>query len=103
MPLTWNSVTGPEYIKVPVSARISGVVIDPTGDAARMAVVAEGSNPVGGDWGAATWETDSSGAAPVYLARKLFGPLAAGSYIVWVEVTHAPETIKRPAGRLVVA
>lgn len=100
--LTWTTATGPEYVKVPVAAVIAGEAVDPTSDSASMCILAETATPVALDWHAATWETDDSGTEPVYLARYLAGPLAAGRYMVWVKIVHSVETIVRPSDLMLV-
>jgi len=87
------------YIKVPVSALVDGVYVDPTADVVSMAWVVPGAQPTT-EWAAATWETDPSGVRPVYLARRLSTGLTAGMWTAWVRVVHGVETIILPAGLL---
>jgi hypothetical protein len=83
------------YIKVPVTAKLAGVVLNPTSDVVQMAFSLVGSDP--STWYAAVWETDSTTTPPTYLARILVGPggatgaLALGTYNIWVKVTDNPE------------
>jgi hypothetical protein len=95
-----------EYVRVPVSATESGQPVDPTGDTVEMAFKTSGE-PSGGDWKAASWETDNSVSPVVYYARCLVGPggtvtLADGTYDVYVRVTDSPEIPVTNVGKLVV-
>jgi hypothetical protein len=96
-----------EYLRVPISAKEAGVAVNPTSDTVKMAFVPKGTKPVNGDWKVASWETDGSTIPATYLARCLVGPggtvqLAAGTYVVWVQVTDAPEIPIRDAGELII-
>ena len=95
-----------EYVKVPVSAREDGAVVDPTADTVQMAFLTSGSPGVS-DWKSGSWETDATTNPDTYYARCLVGPsggtitLTAGStYQVWVKVTDNPETPVKRAGLL---
>lgn len=94
-----------EFIRVPISARDSGAVVNPTADAVVMALPLAGVAPVSGDWKTASWETDSSSTPTVYYARMIVGPggtaYAAGEYDVWVKVTDNPEIPAMLAGQVV--
>jgi hypothetical protein len=85
------------YINVPVSALINGIHVDPTADVVSMAWVTPDVQPTT-EWAAATWMTDTSGARPTYVARRLSTGLTVGMYEVWVRVVHGVETIILPAG-----
>lgn len=92
-----------EYVRIPVSAKENGSVVNPTTDAVQMAFVAADAAPGNTDWKTASWETDGS----TYYARCLVGPSgdatpAVGSYHVWVKLTDNPEIPVRRAGRLVI-
>lgn len=96
-----------EYVKVQVSATEGGAPVNPTADTVEMAFKTAPTLPAGGDWKAATWETDNAGPTPVYYARCLVGPggtitLAAGTYDVYVRVTDSPEIPVFDVGKLVV-
>ena len=101
------SVLDLDYVKVRVYAKENGLAIDPTADTVTMAFKASG-DPAGGDFKAATWETDATTTPPSYYARCLVGPggtvtLAAGSYRVWTKIVDAPEIpVKRAAQPLIV-
>ena len=91
-----------QYVKVPVAAKLAGVVVNPTGDVVQLAFPSAGAPPA--TWFSGAWETDSSSSSPVYLARTTVGPggpavLALGTYDIWVKVTDNPEI---PALRSVV-
>lgn len=90
------------YIKVPVTARVAGVLVDPTGDVVTMAFVAAGTQPVDDDFEAASWETETDGTTTTYLARRLAAELAVGRYDVHVHVEHSPEIVEELSGPLVV-
>ena len=98
------SVLSKEYVRVPVEARESGSVVNPTGDLVQMAFIPDSARqPASGDWKSAVWETDGT----IYYARILVGPgtsavLPVGAYRVWVKITDSPEVPARPAGSLVI-
>src|SRR3954447_125765 len=108
MPLAPISAQSKEYLKVPVSARNSTGVIDPTTGAVSFAFLTPEGPPVSGTtWTSGTWETTTQGSAigPVYKARCLIGPggdiqLAVGSYDVWVRVGYLTESVMRKAGTI---
>jgi hypothetical protein len=88
-----------EYVKVPVSATVSGEAYDPTNDTVQMAFTERYTDPVSGDWKTADWEIVGS----TYYARCLVGPggtvtLTVGDYKVWVKITDNPEVPIKPAG-----
>lgn len=83
-----------QYVKVPVTAKLAGVLLNPTTDVVRMAFSPMGSPPA--TWTGATWETDSTTTPATYLARMMVGPggtiqLARAIYDIWVQVTDNPE------------
>lgn len=98
-----QSVLSTEYVKVPVSALVAGVFINPTADVVQMAFPVLNVDPVSGDWKAAIWETLD---ASTYLACCLVGPAAGtivlvkGAYDVWVKVADTPEVPAKKAGFL---
>ncbi len=105
MPYSLSSLSL-EYVRLPVSAKDSGAMVNPTGDAVAMAFMASGS-PAGGDWKTASWETDATTTPPTYYARCLVGPspgnpLAPGTYMIWLRITDAPEIPARPVAPLIV-
>ena len=94
--------TSVEYVKVQVSAFVGGVpTYDPTADVVKMAFVPINTDPVTGDFVAASWETQTvttpNNVTYLYFARCLVGPspgvkqLAAGVYQVFVKITDSPE------------
>ena len=90
------SVGSTQYVRVPVAAKIAGVAYNPTADTVKMAFVAAGVTPAGGDLKAAIWETDATTSPTTYSAMCLIGPagtvaLPVGLYQVWVQVTDSPE------------
>ena len=93
-----------EYVKVPVAARASGAVVNPTSDVVAMALPYKGVAPVSGDWKAASWETDSTTTPATYYARLLVGPAGtayqAGTYDCYVKVTDSPEVPVLLAGQV---
>lgn len=96
-----------EYVRVPVFAKESGAVVNPTSDVVTMAFLTADADPAGGDWKAAVWETDTTTTPDTYYAKCLIGTggtavLANGRYQVWVKVTDSPEIPVKPAGLLVV-
>jgi hypothetical protein len=94
-----------QYVKVPVTAKLAGAVVNPTSDVVQMAFALMGG-AAPGTWSSAAWETDSSTSPATYLARIMVGPggtvaLTAGIYDVWVKVTDSPEIpVLRSATRL---
>lgn len=97
-----------EFIRVRVTAKEAGAVIDPTAKTVEMAIIAGSGEPVATDWKAASWETDTTTDPDTYYARIEVGPgstvgaLADGLYGVWVRITDTPEVPVRRAGTLLV-
>jgi hypothetical protein len=86
------STQSKEYVKVPVSAKKSGVAFDPSVDVVKMAFSSSEHLGAAPTWQNATWE---SGAGQ-YWARCVVGPggtvqLAAGTWWVFVQITDSPE------------
>ncbi len=105
MPYSLSSLSL-EYVRLPVSAKDSGAVVNPTADAVAMAFMASGP-PAGGDWKTASWETDATTTPPTYYARCLVGPggtvpLAPGTYMIWLKITDAPEIPARPVAPITI-
>lgn len=96
------SASSVEYVRVPVYAKASGSVVDPTGDTVVMAFMASTAAPGVSDWKTASWETDATTEPDTFFARCLVGSavtLTAGTtYHVWVKVTDNPETPVKRAG-----
>src|SRR6266576_2440137 len=85
-----------QYVPAEVTLRDSGLPVNVSGDTVTMAFPLTEVAPVGGDFKAATWETDATATPTRYLARCLVGPsgtvtLTAGLYDIWVKVSHSPE------------
>lgn len=103
-----QSALSTEYVRVPLTATESGSEVVPTADVVQMAFVSPGSDPVSGDWKAATWETDSSTSPTTYVVRCLVGPsggvvtLTEGLYDIYVRVADNPETVVRRAGAVAI-
>jgi hypothetical protein len=81
-----------QYIKIPVTATVNGIVVDPESDSVAFACVAPGVAPASGDFVAGSWETISGR----YYARVLIGPgtsleLVTGLYEIFVKITDNPE------------
>lgn len=93
------SALSSEYVKVQISAKESGVAVDPTGFTVQLAIVAPNADP-NAAWITGSWETDNSGTSPRYLARIEAGVdfvLTAGDYEVWWQIDGpAPEA---PVGK----
>jgi hypothetical protein len=85
-----------EYVRIPVSAKESGIPVNPTAYVVEMAFTT-GADPT--SWSTAAWETDATTEPDTYLARVLTGgigsgasiELAAGVYTGWVRITASPE------------
>lgn len=100
------SAQSTEWVRVAISAKESGVRVDPTTSSAQIAFVARGDDdggPTTGDWLDAEWET----AGTQYYARTLVGPsgnltLNKGYYRIWVKLSIAPEAPVMAAGTLYV-
>jgi hypothetical protein len=98
-----------EFVRVPITAKESGLDVDPTVAAVDMAFTTIGVEPGAGDWKVASWETDDTRSPVRYFARCIVGPggtvnLADGAYQVWVKVSGLnPEApVFRAPGELVV-
>lgn len=91
-----------EYVFARVFSFPTGVT-DPTGDAIEMAFTDSDTDaPAGGDWITAAWVTDASTRPTTYTAQVLTPSLTGGSYTVWLRIHHAPETIVRDVGSMIV-
>lgn len=86
-----------------------GTPTDPTGYPVTIAVVADGSRPVSGDYQAAQWVPvvqlaslrDRPG-PDWYLAHRQVSGLAQGSYRLYPKVTASPEVWIDPSPELIV-
>jgi hypothetical protein len=92
-----------QHVQVPVSARAAGAAVILSSDTVKMAFLATGTSPSSGDWKTAQWDTDATTTPSTYRAQCLVGPggtivLAAGDYVVWVQVNHSPELTALAAG-----
>ena len=91
-----------EYVRVLVSHKVAGVIVDPTADVGQMSFMVPGHEPTEDDWQTATWE--SSGVQH-WLCCNV-GPdavvLPKGSYDVWVRVADSPTFPNLKAGTLVI-
>jgi hypothetical protein len=102
------SAQSKEYVKVPVTARDSGGIINPITGSNAFAFLAPEATPAGGTtWTSGDWETvtQTGSGAPIYKARCLIGPggsiqLVVGSYDVWLRITYQTETVMRKVGSL---
>ncbi len=101
------SVASTEYIKVPVFARDSTGIINPTADVVKFTFpAAEIPITTGTTWTTGTWETVVLNGTTVYKARCLIGPTGGalvvpiGSWDVWVQITHGLEVVARKAGQI---
>jgi hypothetical protein len=88
--------TSTNYVQVEVFATLDGAPYNPTSDATAIAFVpqpAYGSppDPTDEQWNTAGWETDPG---PAWWSSILTGPtgvvLAAGAYVIAVQVTDNP-------------
>lgn len=107
MPTLTISSLSKEYVRVRVTAREDGAVVNPTADTVEMAFTASEAEPSGGDWKTAEWETDANTEPDTYYARCLVGPggtvaLTDGTYRVWVKITDSPEIPVKRSGLLIV-
>lgn len=94
-----------EDFEVTVSARESGVEIDPTVDPVHFAFETPGTSPSGSTtWVAGEWGVqDQPGDLPdLYLAIGTASGLAAGRYDIWCRVTHGVKTPMDKVGVLIV-
>ena len=92
-----------QHVQVPVAARAAGAVVNLSSDTVKMAFLASGAAPGASDWKTAQWDTDTRTQPTTYRAQCLVGPsgtvtLAAGDYVVWVQVNHSPELTALIAG-----
>lgn len=87
-----------EFIRIPVAAKEAGVVVNPT--ALPVSLAFKSSGPLaGGDFTAASWETDAVTEPDTYFARATVGgptsgatfALAEGLYRCYVKITGSPE------------
>lgn len=88
-----------QYIIVPIEGQDDNGSLDPTSYPVEFAFLGQDATPDGDTtWYAGTWFTESQTYLPdIYKAKVLIGPdggvvtLAAGSWSVWVRVTHPVE------------
>jgi hypothetical protein len=90
------SIGSREYVPMVITARLNGIVTDPTGFPVEIAFTADGDTTAPTSFTAATWDVDTSGATPLYIAKVLVGPggalqLAVGVWNSWAKVTASPE------------
>jgi hypothetical protein len=96
-----------EYLIVPVSARVNGILINPTADAVAFAFKAEGADPGPADWLTGSWAATTP-LNNYYQAQILVGPgaggniLAIGTYVVWLRITDNPEVPVRQPGTITI-
>ena len=99
--------TSLESLQFTVSAKVNSSYVDPTSGTTKWAFVAHEAIPTSGDWKAASWETDNSGARPVYRSVVLVGPgggvqsFTTGYYDVWGRVQFSGQDIQRKLGVLI--
>lgn len=76
-----------EPIRVPVNAKVNGVVFVPTSMTVEMAFVdyVTGGEPV--TWTVGVWDTDASSGVVVYKAQVKPPVLVAGTYTIWLRIT----------------
>jgi hypothetical protein len=100
------SALSTEYVIVPVSARVDGVLINPTGDAVAFAFKVLGVDPGNTDWLTGSWASTSA-LNNFYQAQVLIGPdgpntLALGTWVIWLRITDNPEVPVRQVGTLTI-
>lgn len=88
-----------QYVIIPIEGKDDNGVIDPTPFPVEFAFLPQDEIPaVSTIWYAAEWFTEVRDFLPnIYKAKVLIGPsgqvaLTAGSWDVWVRVTHTLET-----------
>lgn len=101
------STASAEPVLCDVTALQNGAAVDPSADAVAFAFLADlDATPGDADWHSGTWDVDSSGPTTAYAAQCVVGPggveLAAGTFGVWVKITHSPYLIVRNPGIIVV-
>jgi len=94
-----------ETVRAIVRAREAGIDVDPTGFPVELAWTGLNTDPIAGDWKAASWEADGTR----YKARAVVGPgggvvtLVKGKvYKMWVRITTPTEKPILPAGKVIV-
>lgn len=95
------------YLYANIGAKTAGVLVNPTAFVVTVAVVPAGTTPAPGDFKAAVWVTDSTGAVPIYSARTQIGPGTAGItlvagriYTVHAKIAATPEVIILRCGQI---
>jgi len=99
-----HSVQSSPYIRYTVRALINGAPGIPVSDVVKFAFLAQGAVPQVSDWKVGSWET-VAGPPISYVAKVQIGPLGLitlgiGTYIVWIQIVDAPETIIEPIGEV---
>lgn len=101
------SSTDLTYVTASVRRRAAGSYTDLSGDSVKCAFLppSDVDGPATGDWKAAVWDVDATTSPPTYRAACLVGAggtvtLAAGDWVMWVQVTHSPEVKSIKCGPL---
>lgn len=98
-----------QYIIVPVEGRDDNGPLDPTIYPVEFAFLGQDETPDGDTtWHAGTWFTEEQPYLPdIHKAKILIGPggaveLTAGSWSVWVKVTHTVEASVERANHILI-
>lgn len=104
VPVTSVSAEATMYVQIPVTALVSGLPSDPTGDTVSLAFMLGRATPDTPDWVLGSWQTSSVNGQ--YFAQALVGPtghvLTPGVYTVWIKIEDDPETPIAQSGNLTV-
>jgi hypothetical protein len=91
-----------EYVRVLVSHKVAGAVVDPTADVGQAAFMIPGQEPTEDDWETSSWESSGD----QHWLCCLVGPdgvaLPRGTYDVWVRIADSPTFPNKKAGALVI-
>lgn len=95
------------YLLADIAAETAGLPVNPTTYVVSVAVMLGDARPTVGDFKAAVWVTNSTGAVPIYSARTQIGPGTAGVtlvagrvYTVHAKIAATPEVIILRCGQI---
>lgn len=97
-----------ETLRIPVHTEQAGVQVNITTSAVSFAYVAQGTEPVTGDYKVGSWDTEVHDDNITYWAQSLVGSagadtdLAEGTYSVWIRLVRGNDDVRREVATLIV-
>jgi len=92
-----------DVVRVSAYAEFNGTQVDPTTPLipVSIAVVAQGTDPISGNYVAGNWEEEVHGLSVNYWATRSIGPLAIGRYDVWIKISDPGGVVQRQAAVII--